>query len=455
MKILIIGGDAAGMSAAMQIRRRQPDWRVTVLERGEHTSYAACGIPYFLAGDVSDMESLIVVSPEAFRSKRGVDVRTGCEAVAIEVERQRVSYRTPSAEVETATYDRLLIATGASAVRPSWPGIDLEGVVPVRDLRDAARLRGLIEAGASRCVVVGAGYIGLEMAEALRRRGLEVTVVEKLDGVMGGSQPEVTRRVEQELGRHGAELRLTTAVEGFEGQDGRLRAVVTDHGPVPADIAVIGLGVRPNVALAESAEIPLGASGAIRVDSRQRTAAPEVFAAGDCCEAHHLVLGRPAYLPLALTANRQGRVAGAAMAGDDAHFPGIVGSAVTRTFDLTLARTGIDEAVARSEKLAIRTTEVQAASKAHYFPGSEPLWVKLIFRADNHKLLGAWLVGRDPSAGKRADVVATALSAGMSVQQLAELDLSYAPPFSPVWDPLLQAANNAVFELAAESRSTD
>jgi NADPH-dependent 2,4-dienoyl-CoA reductase/sulfur reductase-like enzyme len=436
------------MSAASQIKRRQPDWELIVLEKSQFTSYAACGIPYYLAGDIEKLDDLVVVSPQDFRDKRGIDVRTGCEAVAIDAEEKTVTARSESDSLQAFSYDRLLIATGAHPIAPEWPGSNLESVTAVRNLNDARHLDSLLTRHPQRCVVVGAGYVGLEMAEALRRRQLEVTVVEKLAGVMGGADARITELVREEMRRQDIQMYLETTVKGFSGSAGRLTAVDTEKGPLPADLAVVALGVRPNVSLALDAGIAVGASGAIRVDIFQRTEIPEIFAAGDCCEAHHVVLGRPVYVPLALTANRQGRVAGANMAGDEVRFPGILGSAVTRFFDLTLARTGIDEDTARAEGIVYATVEVKAPSKAHYFPGHESVWVKLVFRTDNHKLLGAWLVGRDASAGKRADVLATAISAGMSIEQIADLDLTYAPPYAPVWDPVLQAANRARFRMA-------
>jgi NADPH-dependent 2,4-dienoyl-CoA reductase/sulfur reductase-like enzyme len=449
MRILIVGGDAAGMSAASQIRRRQPDWHVTVLEQGDFTSYAACGIPYYLAGDVPAFTDLEVVSAESHRRERGLDVRTGWKAVEIDPVRHHVVARSREGEVDGLTFDRLLLATGASPVVPRWPGVELDGVLAVRDLHDTRRLEQWLTDEIRHAVIVGAGYIGLEMAEALRRRGLEVTVLEKLPGVLGGADPELTERTRKELEAHGVALHLETTVEGFAGEDGRLRAVETTGESYATDVALVSLGVRPNVELAERAGIPLGATGALAVDETQRTGTPDIFAAGDCAEALHRVLGKPVWVPLALTANRQGRVAGTVMAGDPARFPGIVGSAVTRVFDLTLARTGIDEATARKEALAVETVATTAPSKAHYYPGHEPLWVKILYRAGNGKVVGALLAGHDPSAGKRCDVLATAITAGMTIEEVADLDLTYAPPFAPVWDPVLQAANKAVFRREA------
>jgi len=446
MKILIIGGDAAGMTAATQIRRRKPDWKVTVLEKGHYTSYAACGIPYYFAGDVGARENLVVVTPDEFRQKRGIDLRTGWEALAIDPDAKIVAARTEQGAQESVDYDKLLIATGASAIVPHWNGVGLHGVFPLRNLQDTERVEGLLRQRPKRCVIVGGGYAGLEMAEAFRRRGLEVTVVEKVSGLMGGASARVSELALDAMRAKGIRVELDTTVEGFAGTNGRLQSVQTDHGRIEGDLALISLGVRPNVRVAKEAGIPLGETGAIRVDDRQRTGSDEVYAAGDCAEAWHLVLEKPAYVPLALTANRQGRVAGASICGDDERFPGVVGSAVTRVFDLVIARTGIDEVVAQREAIDYEAVQATAPSKAHYFPGHDPLWVEILFRRDDRRVIGAWLAGQDTSAGKRSDILATAITAGMTIDQVADLDLCYAPPFSPVWDPVLQAANKARFQ---------
>ena len=447
MKCLIIGGDAAGMSAAMQIRRRQPDWAVTVLERGTFTSFAACGIPYLIAGDVRALDDLVVVSPEAFRRDRGVDVRTRWEAVGLDVATRTVTARTPNGDVELS-YDRLLLATGAEPILPPWAGAHLEGVSALRNLTDAERLLRRLHSPVRRVVIIGAGYVGLEMTEAFRRRDFDVTVVEKQAGVMGGAEVKVTDLVRSELGAHGVDLRLNTTVEGFEGTGGQLRAVATDRGAINADLALVSLGVRPCTSLARSAGIEVGPSGAIRVDDRQCTSADAVYAAGDCAEAWHRVLRQPAYVPLALGANRQGRVAGANMAGGTDRFPGVVGSAVSRVFDLALGRCGIDERAADGGGIAVRSAEATAGSRAHYMPDNDDVWVKILFREDDHRVVGATLAGHDQCLGKRCDILATAVTAGMTVQDVADLDLSYSPPFSPVWDPVLQVANKARFALS-------
>ncbi len=443
MRCVIVGGDAAGMSAASQIRRQRPEWSITVLEKGRFTSYAACGIPYAVAGDVESIRDLEVFPAERFRQERRIDVRTSTEATAIDLGARTLRLAHEGGE-ETIGWDRLLLATGALPIVPPWPGRELQGVVVVRNLEDLARLTSLLEQGPRRAVVVGGGYVGLEMAEALARRGLEVAVVERADGVMGGLDPHITELVQEEMAGR-CDLRLSTTVTGFEGHGGVLRAVTTDAGPLEADLAVVALGVRPNVELARAAGISLGETGAVAVDAHQRTSAPDVFAAGDCAEALHRVTGRPAWVPLALTANRQGRVAGVCMADGDATFPGIVGSAVTRVCELAIARTGLDSAAAARAGIQTQSVEASGTDRAHYIRGHQAVWIKLVFRADDRRLVGALLAGRDAALGKRCDVLATAITAGMTVDDVADLDLCYAPPFAPVWDPILRAANKAAF----------
>lgn len=446
MEIVVIGGDAAGMSGASEIRRRQAEWPITVVERSPFTSYAACGIPYFLAGDITAADDLVVVTPSAFRERRHIDVRSRWEAVAIDTDARRVVARRPDDGEEAIAYDRLLIATGAVPVRPAWEGVELGGVYFLRGLADAIALSGRLHAGASRAVVVGGGYVGLEMAEAFARRGLEVTVVEREAALLGGIDPELSQMAVEELVAHGVEVRLESAVTGLLGRDGELTAVATERGEIACDLGLIALGVRPNVALAEAAGIAFGKSGAIAVDDTQRTETLGVWAAGDCCEALHRVTGTPTYIPLALTANRAGRVAGATMADGEARFPGVVGSQAFKCFDLAVARTGLTRAAAEAAGYAPRAVTVEAPSRAHYYPGHVPITTTLWYDTHTRRVLGARLAGRDPSVAKRCDVFAVAITAGMTIDEVADLDLTYAPPFAPVWDPILQAATRAVRE---------
>lgn len=444
MNIVIIGGDAAGMSAAMQIKRKNPDWQITVFEKGLYTSYGACGIPYVFSGDVEKIDDLVVVTPEQFR-KKGIDVREGWEVTNIDVNKKFVTAVNNDNTV-SVEYDKLLYAAGAKSIIPDWPGVELEGVLTIKNLTDAQKLDSLLKNGPKNIVVIGAGYIGLEIAESLAGKGAKITVLEKLPGVMGNISSKINAMVAQEFAENGIEFKSEVTVSGFKG-DEKVTAVLSDQGEFPADLVIVSLGVKPNTELAKNAGIALGESGAIKVNSKQETEVPDVYAAGDCCEAYHRVLGKASYIPLALTANRQGRVAGMNMSGENESFGGIVGSAVTRVFDLVIARTGIDDKVAQKEAIPCSFVEAEAPSKAHYYLGHKNVYIKLFYNPENHKVLGAFLAGKDQSLAKRSDVIATAITAGMTVPELSELDLSYAPPFAPVWDPVLQAANKAKFKL--------
>ena len=446
MQIVIIGGDAAGMSAAMQIRRRQPDWPVVVFEKGENTSYGACGIPYFFSGDVVQLDDLVVVSPESFR-KKGLDLHMGHTVEAVLPAQKQIQVRNAQGETFLQSYDRLLIATGAAPIVPPWPGLELEGVMTIKTLADSRRLDALIQAGRRKAVIVGAGYIGLEMAEGLKKRGLDVTVVEKMAGVMGHLHAKVTEQVSAELARHEVALQLGVTVQGFVGQAGSVTEVQTDQGSLPADLVLVCLGVRPNLPFLKEAGLVLGASGALAVNEMQQTSDPDIYAAGDCAESFHRVLEKPVYIPLALTANRQGRVAGTVLAGGEDRFPGVVGSAVTKVFEQVIARTGADLLSLEKAGIPYRLAEAQAPAQAHYYQGHGQVWVQLVYHAENLRLLGALMVGNDPSLAKRCDIIATAISAKLTVLELYDLDLTYAPPFAPVWDPILQAANKARFQL--------
>ncbi len=445
MKILIIGGDAAGMSAASQIRRRERDWDITVLEQGDFTSYSACGIPYFFAGDVAAFEDLVVVTPEEFIEKRKILVKMRHRATRIDPEKKLVEALGPQGETLSFEYDRLMIATGASPILPPWPGMELTGVTALRNLEDTQVVQKLLQRKPKKCVVVGGGYIGLEMVEAFHRLGLKVTLLEKLSGLMGNAEPLVTDGAMAAMKAQGIEVHLETTVQGFSGKEGQLTTVETDQGSFSADLALISLGVKPNAELAKAAAITIGDTGAIMVDRQQRTSDPCIFAAGDCAETHHLVLDRNAYIPLALNANRAGRIAGANISGAEETFPGTLGSAVTKVFDFRIARTGLDAPTLKKEKMPYEEVTIKSSDRADYMKGSGPMWVKIFYHPKGHQILGAWVVGEDDSAGKRCDIIATAISAKLTLGQLADLDLCYAPPFSGVWDPVLQAANKARF----------
>lgn len=440
-RFVVIGGDAAGMSAAAQATRGVEDVELVVFERGQFTSYAACGLPYFVGGLVDDADRLVARSPEEHR-RRGVDVRIGHEVVAIHPAEREVEVRVvETGAVSREPYDHLLIATGASPIRPPFPNIDAKGVSGIHTIPDAVAIDELIrERSPRRAVVVGGGYIGLEMVEAFLLRGLEVTVVEKLDQPMATLDADMGAQVADGLAAQGVDLRLGVGVQGFETDgDGWVRAVATEAGEVPADLVVMGLGVRPNVTLAADAGITIGPSGAIATDARMATSAPGVWAAGDCAESRHRVTGAPAWIALGTHANKQGRVVGLNVTGTAAEFPGVIGTAVTKVGPVEVGRTGLTEREATAAGFDAAGEVVEGTSRAHYYPDGAPLAVKVVADRSSGRMLGAQIVG-GPEAAKRIDALAVAVWSEMTVDEFAQLDLGYAPPFSPVWDPTLIAA---------------
>jgi NADPH-dependent 2,4-dienoyl-CoA reductase/sulfur reductase-like enzyme len=441
-RIVVVGGVAAGMSAAAKAKRTNRSQEVIAFEKGPYISYAACGMPYFLAGDVPAQSDLVVRTPEQM-AKQGVDVRTKHMVLEIDPAAQQVAVRDLDARRQlSVSYDNLVIATGARPFMPRVPGSELRGVFGLRSLESGLRLQQyLADVKPTRAVIVGGGYIGVEMAETLRRLGLEVTMLIRSGEVMRTTlDDELRALIHGELASQGVEI-VKGAPIGYEG-DQKLEAVSSAQGSHPCGIAIIGIGVQPNVELAESAGLTLGATGAIATDERMQTNQPGIYAAGDCAEAMHLVTGKPTHMPLGSTANKQGRVAGENAAGGQARFAGIVGTMVVRCFDLVAASTGLSAAEARSAGFDVAETTIQAKHISHYFPGAEDLHVKLVVDAEDRRLLGGQLVGKKGVA-KRIDTLATALYNRMNIDELRQLDLSYAPPFAPVWDPILVAANVA------------
>jgi NADPH-dependent 2,4-dienoyl-CoA reductase/sulfur reductase-like enzyme len=450
-RLVVIGGGAAGMSAASAARRVAPDLDVVVCEAGGFAAYGMCGIPYFLGGTVPRAESLLAYPPSEFRGKRGIDLRLHTRVDEIDVGRRLV--RISGGSTGPLGYDALVVATGADPVRPPVPGLDRPGVFTIRSLDEAIELRRFLDSGAvRRAVVVGAGYIGLETAEALVCAGIEVEVVEALPRVLGTVDEPIAELAREELERH-ARLRLRARLDAVLGQagpaGGGLVAVV-DGVEIATDLVVIATGVRPATELLIRAGARHLPDRAVVVDAGMRTSLPDVFAVGDCVALPHLVLGRPAWVPLGPAANKTGRVAGTVAAGGAASFAGVVGTAVVKVFDLEVARTGLGLAEARAAGLSAVATDVVSRSRAKYYPGGSPLHVRLVHQPDG-RLLGGQLAGRE-GAAKRVDVLATALHAGLTVADLAVLDLSYAPPFAPVYDPVLAAAIKAARPAADTAR---
>ncbi|WP_242894690.1 FAD-dependent oxidoreductase [Actinomadura litoris] len=455
-RLFVIGGDAAGMSAASQARRRRgPDeLDISVVERGRHASYSACGIPYLVGGDVEDESSLIARTPEEHR-ERGIDLRTRTEATEIDLSGGRVRVRDLEGGAERwEHYDQLMVATGAVPARPRLPGADAEGVHGIQVLDDGIRVRRVVERDKPRrAVVVGGGYIGLEMAEALVRRGLEVSLVDAADQPMGTLDPDMGALVADALHGVGVKLHLGEPVEGFDTEDGRVTAVRTADRSLPADLVVLGLGVRPGSDLARAAGIETGPTGGIVTDRRMRTRTERVWAAGDCVENRHLVSGAPVAIALGTHANKQGRVAGINIGGGYATFPGVVGTAVAKICEYEVGRTGLNEREAEAAGFEALSVVVASTTRAGYYPGATEMRTKLVAERRSGRLLGAQIVGRE-GAAKRVDGLAIALWHGMTVEEMTGLDLGYAPPFSPTWDPVLIAARKAAERIEEDLRSS-
>jgi NADPH-dependent 2,4-dienoyl-CoA reductase/sulfur reductase-like enzyme len=436
-RLAIIGGDAGGMSAASIARRRDPDLEIVAFERGAYTSYSACGIPYVVGGVVEEAERLISRSPEQHR-ERGIDVRTNAEVLAVDLGERRLTVRCGDAE-SREPFDQLVIATGAEAVLPDVPGA--EAIEPARTVDAAERLRDAIERGGGCAVVIGAGYIGLEMAEAFVHCGLNVTMIDLAPQVMGTLDADMARHVQDAAEAQGIRVVLEAAVEEVVTRDDGVPVCVRAGGEsYAADHVVIGTGARPAVAVAEAAGLEVGDSGALRVDDHQRCAGHDgVYAAGDCAESHHRVLDRPVNIQLGTHANKQGRIAGANATGADLRFLGVIGTAVSKICRCEVARTGISEREAAEAGIEVVSAKIEDRTRAGYYPGAGPIWVKLVAEPGSGRLLGGQIVGVE-GAAKRIDVLATAIWTGLAVDELALLDLSYAPPFSGVYDPLLIAA---------------
>ncbi len=449
----MIGGDAAGMSAASQARRlRGPDeLEIVAFERGNFASYSACGIPYWVGGDVTDRDRLVARTPEEHR-ERDIDLRMRTEVTEIDVAGARVRSRELDTGTEAWTsYDKLVIATGARPVRPDLPGIDAPGVHGVQTLDDGQALLDTLERSRGRrAVVVGAGYIGVEMAEALINRGYEVTVVNRGKEPMSTLDPDMGRLVHTAMEGLGITMVDDAEVtKVLTGDDGRVRAVVTDDAEYPADVVVLGIGVRPETALARAAGLPVGDHGGLLTDLAMRVRGHEdIWAGGDCVEVLDLVSGSERHIALGTHANKHGQVIGTNVGGGYATFPGVVGTAVSKVCDLEIARTGLREKDAHRAGLRFETVTVESTSRAGYYPGAEVMTVKMLAERRTGRLLGVQIVGRE-GAGKRVDVAAVALTAGMTVERMTTLDLGYAPPFSPVWDPVLVAARKATAKVRA------
>ncbi len=460
-KIVVVGGVAAGMKVASRLRRLDPQARITVLERGPHLSYGACALPYYLEGLFDDLSDVMrtptgVLRDRAFFERvKGVEVRSGTEVLAVDRgARVARGKDLASGALLEIPYDRLVLATGSRPVLPPVEGIGLDGVHPLKSVADAERLQSGL-ATAEKAVIVGGGLIGLEMAEALAKRGVAVTLLEMQDQVLGGVlDGGLAGLVHRELKMNGVALRLGEPLLRLEGEGGRVSRVVTGRGSYPADLVVMAIGVRPEVALAAEAGLELGPTGAIAVDSRMQTSDPAIYAAGDCAEVHSLLDGKKRYLPLGSTANKQARVAANALGGVEDAFPGVLGSLIVKVFNLNAARTGLGDAEARAAGFDPVSLVASGPDRVHHYPGMKPVVIKLTADRSSRRLLGAQVVG--PGAvDKRIDTLVASITLGATVDQVAQLDLCYAPPFATAMDPLLQTANALRNKLDGRGKSFD
>jgi CoA-dependent NAD(P)H sulfur oxidoreductase len=426
MALVVIGGVAAGLSAAARARRLDPRLEILVLEKGPVISYGACGLPYLVEGRVPEPGQLIVYTPDYFRKERNIEVRTGARVVSMAHSRRELVLESGA----RVRYDRLVLATGARSDTLGLPGAGQPHVFTLHTLEDAIAMRRfLAEKQPRRAVVVGAGYIGVEAADALRRNGLRVTVLSRSPNALQRDDPQITLAVRRVLEEHGVELRCGIPVEAIE--PGSVAGV-------PCDMVVVAAGIKPNVELAAEAGVELGRTGAIRTSDRMETSLAGVYAAGDCAEVTHLVSGTPTYIPLGTTANKAGRVAGANAAGGRERFAGIVGTSIVGIFGTGFATTGFSAEQARAQGFSPVAARIEAVSRPRYFGGVKTT-VELVADRSTRRLLGGSVIGEQGAAG-RIDVIATALQARMTVDDFEQLDLAYAPPFSTVWDPLLIAA---------------
>lgn len=441
-KLVVIGGDAAGMSAASKVRRTQKERPIVVFERGTHTSYAACGIPYYIAGEVKKADDLIARKPEIFREKHNIDVRIRHEVIAIEVENRRVRVKNLDNGNEFfESYDNLLIATGASPLKPNLPGLDAKGVFGLSTLQTGIDVYEDIRRHApEKAVVAGGGYIGIEMAEALLARGMKVSLIDMAPQVMPTMDGDMASMISEFMEEEGVHIHLEERLERIETDSGgRVSAVVTDKQSLDADLVIAGLGVRPNSELAKDAGIALGAGSAISVTRKMETSVPGIWAAGDCAESNHIITGEKVFIALGTVANKHGLIAGTNISGGNKQFPGVLGTAITKFHNMEIARTGLSEKEAKSRNYSYSSAKIEARTRSGYFPGSSPITVKLVSDEQTGRLLGGQIVGM-AGAGKRIDTIAASITAGLTAQDLMDMDLSYAPPFSPVWDPVQIAA---------------
>lgn len=440
-RLVIIGGVAAGAKAAAKARRMRPDLEIAVYQDETEVSYSACGQPYVLSGVIENRDKIIIRRPQEFAGDN-IRVLTRHRVEAIDVAGRQIRITDLSANSESTTdYDRLILATGARPIIPDVDGIELEGVLTLRSISDLDRFKSTLDIlKPGKAAIIGAGYIGLELAETFHELNVKTTIIEKFDRILPKFDEEMAQQVSAHLVENGVELITGQGLAGIAGKNGRVASVTTESGlERDVDLVVIAIGVRPNTDLAKDAGITIGETGAIAVDRKMQTRTPGVYAAGDCCETIDRVTGKTTWLPLGDIANLQGRVAGENAAGGNASFPGVLGTAIFKTFALNVACTGLSESAARNAGYDAVSVNMNRSDRARYYPGGSNLAVKLVADRQGGRLLGAQVIGPG-KADKMIDIAATALLGRLTCEDLENADLAYAPPFSPVLSPMITAA---------------
>ncbi len=438
MRVVVVGGVAAGMSAAARLRRLDEQAEIVVLEKGGSVSFANCGLPYHIGGVIAERQSLLVQTPESLKASLALDVRVFSEVTAIDRAARQVQVReTRTGRTYTEPYDKLVLATGAESLRPPMPGLDHPAIFELRTMEDMDRIITKIKAGARHAVVMG-GYIGIEAAENLRRRGLEVTLVEKLPQIMGPLDPEMAQYLREHLELHGIRVMTQAGVTGFVDAVGRVTVTLETGEALTADMVIFALGSKPNTALAQAAGLQLGGRGGVVVNDALQTSDPNIYAGGDAVETADFISGQPVYIPLAGPANRHGRLIADAICGHPGRYRGTQGTSVLHAFDLTVATTGLNEKTLSRLNIPYRKVYLHPLGHAGYYPGTAPMHLKLLFSPDGSRILGAQIVGCD-GVDKRIDVIATAMRGGLGVADLEHLELAYAPPYGSAKDPVNMA----------------
>lgn len=444
-KLVVIGGDAAGMTAASKVRRENKDCEIIVFEKSKYVSYSACGIPYFISGKVTSSEELIIRTPEEFIKKYKIDTRILHEVLEVNTDKNQVLVHNSEDKTQFwESYDKLLIATGGKAFCPDVKNRDADGIFGISTLRSGIKVDNFIKNKKPKnAVIVGGGYIGLEMAEALLIKGLKVTLIDRSEEIMNTLDPDMGALVHKAMKNLGVKIYLQEELTGFETDKNGVTSVITDKRNLKTDLVILGMGTTPNTAFLKNSKIRLDQKGAVVVAKTQRTNINNVWSAGDCATTTHLVTNKPFYIALGTVANKTGLVAGKNIGGGKAVFPGVVGTAVCKICVFEVARTGLLEKQLKELNIEYVQTMIKTKSRAGYYPDSKDIYVKLIAEKRTGRLLGGQIIGEE-GAAKRIDVLATALTYKLTLRNIIDLDLSYAPPFSPVWDPVQTAARKLI-----------